>query len=160
MAKVITFGVPSVLHTAASLLIKIQYPNGEEAGLGIVDSFNFTQNQGQKLQFCVDSPMPYAVDQGAAPSSIHGTLSCYLPKGTHLEAMGLVPYRHTVNGTIYQGISKTFNIRLYDRDSLRMIYSLDNCKVSAYSIGFATKNFVKCSLTFEGTWTTPGLPLA
>lgn len=149
----------SRVQTGASLVIKVVLPSGEERAIGFCTSLNFAAINGQKVYYGVDSPFPVTINQAAAPSYVRGTLNVFLIKTSTLESCGLVPYRTDQvdkGGNIYNAAVKPIHIRLYDRDSTALVYSLEYLKVSHYNISIQTKSVVQASLSFEGFYCTPG----
>jgi hypothetical protein len=76
-----------------------------------------------------------------------------------MESAGLVPYRHTGNGDNYLATSEYVKLRLYDRITEALVYSVDNCKVGTYTVTVQAKNVVRVSLQFEGMYVSPGLAI-
>ena len=83
-------------------------------------------------------------------------MTLFLPKGSSPEAAGLVAYRTDSMGNIYNAASKYLHIRLYDRLTTALIYSLDYTKVSGYSVNIRTRTLVQVQLQFESFYATTG----
>lgn len=83
----------SRIITGPSLLIKIKAEGGFETMVGYATDLQINVTQGQKEIFGVDSPFPFEIAQGAAPSMVRGSMAIFILKGTNLETIGLVPYR-------------------------------------------------------------------
>ena len=150
-----------MIHTGPSLVLKVETLTmpGEEKIVGFADSISFTSIQGQRAIYVVDSPFPQEISQGAAPSFCRGTISCYLPKGTTMESAGLVPYRLTKGGKNYLATSEYIKLKLYDRITDALVYAIDNCKVSQYTVTVQARAVIKVSLMFEGMYISPGLAI-
>jgi hypothetical protein len=146
----------SKIITGPSLLIKIKPENGFEQTIGYATDLQLNVAQGQKEIFGVDSPFPFEIAQGAAPSLVRGTMAVYVLKGTNLETIGLVPYRSDDSKETISPNSKYIDINIYDRASKTLIYGIKNCKVSSYTISVSTRNVLRCSLTFSGILLEPG----
>lgn len=147
----------SLLHTAASLLLKVKYDgDSKENVIGFCTDFNYTVTQGQKLIYTVDMVTPVEIAQGAGPSQVRGSMTLFLPKGVTLEAAGLVPYRQDERGNDSMALSKTLTFKIYDRSSSALVASIENCKVGQYSVSITARGIVRCQLTFDGTAVTPG----
>jgi hypothetical protein len=147
----------SVLQTGPSLLVKIFYvADNTEKLIGFASGLNFQVTQGQKPIFVVDSPFPAEIAQAAAPSMVRGSMTLFLPKGSSPEAAGLVAYRTDSMGDIYNAASKYLHLRIYDRVSTALIYSMDYTKVSGYSVNIRTRSHVQVQLQFESLYCTPG----
>lgn len=149
----------SMLHTGASLLLKVKYENGTSKVIGFASNFNYSVTQGQKTTYVVDSPFPAEIAQSAAPSQVRGSLSLYLPKGTTPESVGLVPLRTDANGNNMIATSKYLFFEIYDRATMNLVMSCDYCKVGSYSVGITARGIVQVNLTFEGVYVTPGLTI-
>lgn len=147
----------SLLQTGASLLLKIEYASdGKEKVIGFAKALSYSVQQGQKSTYVVDSPFPVEIAQGAAPSSVRGSMVLYLPKGSNPEAAGLVPYRHGSNGEPNQATSQYMHLKMYDRATNKLVFSCEYCKVSSYTMTIAARGVVECNLSFEGMYLTPG----
>ena len=73
----------SLLHTGASLLLKVAYDTGASKTIGFARNLNFSVSQGQKVTYVVDSIIPAEIAQGAAPSFVKGSLNVFFPEGHH-----------------------------------------------------------------------------
>ena len=147
------------LHTGASLLLKIHYPDsGLEHVIGFARNLSYSVNQGQKLIYVVDSPFPVEVAQGASPSAVRGSLTTYLPKGLTPEAAGLVPYRYQDEVNL-AAASRYIHIRVYDRLANTLVFSCDYCKIGSYTVNIPARGIVEVSFSFEGMFLTPGQSL-
>jgi hypothetical protein len=146
----------SLLHTGTTLLLKIEYTNGAEKVIGFAKSLSYTVSQGQKTTYGVDSPFPVEIAQGAAPSSVRGSLVTYLPKGSSPESMGLVPYRHDVQGSPINAGSRYMALKVYDRATGKIVFICEFCKVGSYSVNVMARGVVECAFQFEGMFVTPG----
>ena len=149
----------SMLHTGASLLLKVAYESGAEKTIGFARSFTYTVNQGQKMTYVVDTPVPVEIAQGAAPSFVKGSLTCYLPKGTTPESVGLVPYRQSAAGDNVAVLSRYLHFRIYDRKTLNLVFECGYCKVGSYTVTVSAKGIAEVSLQFDGMLGTPGITI-
>jgi hypothetical protein len=149
----------SLLHTAASLLLKVRYEDGNSKVIGYASSFSYTVTQGQKAIYTVDSPLPAEIAQSAGPSQVRGNLTIYLPKGTTPESLGLVPMRQGGAGENLMAASKYLAFDIYDRDTSNLVVSCEYCKVGSYSLNIAAKGIVQVNLNFDGILVTPGLTI-
>lgn len=147
----------SFVHTAPSLILKVSHDQGaSEKIIGYATDLSYNVIQGQKLNFGVDSAFPQEIAQGSAQSFVRGTLTVFLPKGTTMEAAGLVPYRQDELGDSAAARSKYMGIRLYDRDTTQLVVSLDYVKIGSYSVTVASRQVVRVSLSFDAIYATPG----
>jgi hypothetical protein len=149
----------SLLHTGASLLLKVGYEDGSEKTIGFARNLNFSVSNGQKVTYVVDQATPAEIAQGAAPSFVKGSLNIYLPKGTNPEAMGLVAYRHDAEGNQIAVLSKHLHFKIYDRATLNLIFTAEYCKVSTWSFVAQARGIVEIQLQFDGVYLTPGLSI-
>lgn len=149
----------SLLHTGASLALKVAYEDGKEKLIGFARNFSYSVSQGQKVTYTVDSPLPQEIAQGAAPSFVKGQLTVFLPKGTTPESVGLVPYRVDAAGTPIGQLSKHIHFRIYDRLTGNKVFMAEYCKVSNYSVVIQARGIVEVSLQFDGVLSTPGLTI-
>lgn len=149
----------SMLHTGASLLLKVKYESGDSKVLGYATSFSYSVSNGQRTIYTVDSPFPAEIAQSAGPSQVRGSLTLYLPKGTTPESEGLVPYRMDAAGNNLIGSSRYLNFEIIDRSTMNLVVALDNCKVSTYTVTIQARGIVQVNLTFEGVTATSGLTL-
>jgi hypothetical protein len=148
----------SLLHTAPSLLLKVQRPGESERLIGYATSLQFTVFQGQKVIPVVDSPIPVQIAQAAGASMVRGQMMIYLPKGMTPETAGLVAYRQDQRGNVFAGNSKYLSVRLYDRLTGQLVFSCDYCKFSDYTVSVRARSVVQCALNFEGLFLNPGNP--
>jgi hypothetical protein len=146
----------SLLQTGASLLLKVQYEDGEEKIIGFCSDLSYTVTQGQKLIYTVDQVTPVEIAQGAGPSQVSGTMNLYLPKGVTMESAGLVPARHDRKGLPAMGLSKAMKVKIYDRSSSALIVALEGVKVGQYTVSVPSRGIVKIQLSFNGMAATPG----
>lgn len=146
----------SKVITGPALRIKIKPEDGFEQLIGFATDLQINIDQGQKAIFGVDSPFPFEIAQGAAPSMVRGTMVVYMLKGTNLESMGLVSYRSDDGRQIISPNSKYIDINIYDRASGILIYGLKMCKISGYTMSVSSRNVLKCSLRFDGILMEPG----
>jgi hypothetical protein len=149
----------SLLHTGASLALRVAYEDGTEKMIGFARNFSYTVTQGQKLTYTVDSPLPQEIAQGASPMVVKGSITLYLPKGTTPESVGLVPYRTDAQGRIINVLSKHLHFRIYDRFTQNLVFTAEYCKVANYTVSIQTRGIAEVSLTFDGILSTPGLTL-
>jgi hypothetical protein len=149
----------SLLHTGASLLLKVAYEDGKEKIIGFARGLSFTVSQGQKVTYTVDSPMPQEIAQGATAMFVKGSLTVYLPKGTTPESVGLVPFRNSADGAPINGLSKAMHFRIYDRQTLNKIMSAEYCKVGMVTVTVQARGIVEVNLQFDGVMLTPGLAI-
>ncbi len=149
----------SLLHTGASLALKVAYEDGGEKLIGFAKGLTYSVSQGQKVTYTVDSPLPQEIAQGAAPSFVKGALTLYLPKGTTPESVGLVPYRVDLGGNPIGQLSRIMHFRVYDRLTGNRIMACEYCKVSTYTVSAVIRGIVEVSLQFDGVLLTPGLSL-
>lgn len=146
----------ALLHAAPDMVLKVRNRGGEERTIGYCSGLSFTVTQGQKMIYVVDSPFPQEISQGAGPSFVRGTMNLYLPKGMTLESAGLVPYRKDIEGDHFLATSSYSNFMLYDRATEYLVYSIDHCKVSQYTVNVESKKLVRVQMQFEGMLLTPG----
>lgn len=149
----------SLLHTGASLALKVAYDSGQEKLIGFARGLSWTVSQGQKSTYTVDSPLPQEIAQGAAPSFVKGSLTVYLPKGTTPESVGLVPYRVDAGGQPVGQLSKIIHFRVYDRLTGNRVMAAEYCKVGMYTVTIQARGIVEVSLQFDGILATPGLTI-
>jgi hypothetical protein len=147
----------SLLHSGASLLLKVGYETGQSKTIGYARNLTYTVSNGQKMIFVVDSPIPAEIAQNAAPTMVKGSLTVYLPKGTNPEAMGLVSYRVDSKGAYIGALSKFISFQVFDRFTLNVIMSLEFCKVGSYTVTAQARGIVEVQLSFDGQLATPGL---
>jgi hypothetical protein len=149
----------SLLHTGASLLLKIQYETGQNKTIGYARNLSYTVTQGSKMTFVVDSPIAAEIAQGATPQMVKGSITTYLPKGSTPETLGLVPFRIANDGTYISALSKYMSFQVYDRKTLNIVMALEFCKVSSYTVTAAARGVVEVNLQFDGILATPGLTI-
>ena len=149
----------SMLHTGASILLKVSYEDGAEKTIGFARNFSYAVVQGQKLTYTVDSVIAAEIAQGASPSFVKGSLTVYLPKGTTPESIGLVPYRTDETGNNIAATSKFIHFHLYDRATLNKIFSCEYCKVGSYTVAVSARGVAEVSLQFDGLLGTPGVTI-
>ena len=149
----------SLLHTGASLLLKVAYEDGTEKSIGFARNLTYSVSNGQKSTYVVDQATPAEIAQGAAPSFVKGSLTVYLPKGTTPESLGLVPYRVDENGDNIAVLSRYLHLRIYDRLTLNQVFSCEFCKFGNYTVGIQARGVVEVNLQFDGQLGTPGLTL-
>ena len=149
----------SLLHTGASLALKVAYEDGTEKMIGFARNFSYTVSQGQKITYTVDSSLPQEIAQMAAPSFVRGQLTVYLPKGTTPESVGLVPYRVDAAGLPIGQLSKLIHFRIYDRLTGNRVMSAEHCKVSTYTVSIQARGIVELNMQFDGVLMTPGLTI-
>lgn len=151
-------GIPSLLNTAPSLIVKIAYEgDGKERIIGYASNLSMRVSQGQREIFVVDSPFPAEIAQAAGQSMVRGSMSIFLPKGQTPESLGLVPQRILNHDPNYAAMaaSKHFHLRIYDRLSTQLMFSIDFCKVGEYSVNIQARQVVRCELSFSGMYLTP-----
>jgi hypothetical protein len=146
----------SLLHTGASLLLRVRYDNGDSKIVGFARNFSYSVSGGQKSTFVVDSPFPAEIAQSASPSQVRGTITVYLPKGSTPESAGLVPYRTDANGLNLAAGSRYMAFEVYDRLTSGLVAACEYCKVSNYSVSIAARGVVQVTLTFDGILLNPG----
>jgi hypothetical protein len=149
----------SLLHTGASLLLKVAYDVGQAKTIGFAHNLSYSVSQGQKVTYVVDSCIPAEIAQGAGPSFVKGSLNVFFPKGTTPESVGLVPYRIGPDGSQYAQLSKYLSFQIFDRKTLSLIMALEQCKVGSYSFVAQARGVVQLSLQFDGILATPGVTL-
>ena len=149
----------SILQTGPSMVVKIKQEDGEEKTIGFADAINFSPTTGLKPIHVVDSPFPAEIATAAGASMVSGNMSLYLPKGTSMESLGLVPYRRKGEET-WLGASKYLSIRVYDRSTEKIVYSMDFCKFSGYTVGIAARSVVKITAQFTGMFAVAGSELS
>jgi hypothetical protein len=147
----------SLLHTGASLLLKVGYEDGTAKTIGFARGLQFSVSQGQKVTYVVDSIIPAEIAQGAGPSFVKGSLNVLFPKGTTPESVGLVPYRVAQDGSQTAQLSKYMSFQVMDRATLNLILALEFCKVGSYTFVAQARGVVEISLQFDGMLATPGL---
>lgn len=149
----------SLLHTGASLLLKVSYDVGQTKTIGFARNLSFSVSQGQKVTYVVDSIIPAEIAQGAAPSFVKGSLNVFFPKGTTPESLGLVPYRIGPDGSQYAQLSKYMTFQILDRQTLNLVMGLEQCKIGSYNFVAQARGIVELQLSFDGILATPGLTL-
>jgi hypothetical protein len=149
----------SMLHTGASLLLKVKYENGTSKVIGYATGFTYSVTQGQKAIYTVDNPMPAEIAQSAGPSQVRGSLVLFLPKGTTPESEGLVPFRVDGAGNNIMASSGYMNFEIYDRATMNLVVALEYCKVGNYTVSMMARGIVQVNLTFEGIMATSGMAL-
>jgi hypothetical protein len=152
-------GLPSLIHAAPALLVKIAYESdSKERIIGYASGLTFRVSQGQKEIYVVDSPFPAEIAQAASQSAVKGSMSIFLPKGQTPESLGLVPHRvlNKSGDIASMAASKYFHLRVYDRLSTELVFSADFCKVGEYSVSIQARQVVRCELSFTGLYMTPG----
>lgn len=149
----------SLLHTGASLALRVAYEDGKEKLIGFARGLAYTVSNGQKVTYTVDSPLPQEIAQGAAPTFVKGSVTLYLPKGTTPESVGLVPYRNDAAGDPIGQLSRSIHFRIYDRFTGNLVLACEYCKVGTYTVVVQARGIVEISLQFDGTLSTPGLTL-
>lgn len=149
----------SMIHTGASLYLKVKYEDGDSKVIGFATNFSYTVTNGQKSTFVVDSPVPAEIAQSAGPAQVRGNLTIFLPKGTTPESAGLIPYRTDEAGNNLAATSRYLSFEIYDRSTNNLVFSCDYCKVGTYSVSIVARGIVMVALTFDGIRVTPGLTL-
>lgn len=144
-------GLPSSLYAAPNLVVKVQYQGGNEATVGYATNLVYRVTQGQKPIFTVDSPFPAEIAQGASPSFVQGSMTLFLPKGTTVESMGLVPRRLGQQGEIIVALSQYYDINVYNKETNELVVSIQRAKVGDYTVTIGSRNVVVVSLNFIGT---------
>lgn len=148
----------SIIQTGPSMIVKVKAEDGEEKTIGFVDAISFNQTTGSKPIFVVDNPFPAEIANAAGQSMVNGNISMYLPKGTSLESLGMVPYKRQGEKT-WLGATKYLSIRIYDRSSESIVYSLDFVKFNGYTVNIAARSVVKLTAQFSGMYATTGAEL-
>jgi hypothetical protein len=152
-------GFPSLIHTGASLLVKVKPDQGTEKIIGFATNLTYTVTQGQKSIFVVDSPFPAEIAQSAAPSFVKGSLTLYMPKGSTMESAGLVPYRTSQDGQNSAAKSKYLDLSIYDRLTNQAVMTCKFCKVGQYTVNIPARGIVSITLSFDGMILEPGYAL-
>jgi len=150
----------SMLRTGPNMFLKVAYEGTPEKLIGYAQSLAWSQSQGQKPIFTVDSPFAQEIAQGAGPSSIRGQVTLYMPKGSDPVRAGLVPPTTDIkkkNGEPLHTTSKYLHWRFYDRYTQEISFALNNVKVSNWSATIVAKQVVKVTLTFEGIFFESGI---
>lgn len=157
-------------HTGATLVMRVAYESGDEKTIGFVKNLTFSVVNGQKVTYGVDSVLPVEIAQGASASFVKGSMNIFLPKGSTVESLGLVPHRQKSGpsaGDVEGGtqsnniaaLSKYMHIRIYDRSTQNLVLSADYCKIGSYTFGVSAKGLVEVSLQFDGIYATPGFAI-
>jgi hypothetical protein len=149
----------SLLHTGASLLLKVSYDAGQSKTIGFAKNLSFSVSQGQRVTYVVDSIIPAEIAQGAGASFVKGSINVFLPKGCTMESVGLVPYRIDKDGSQIAQLSKYLTFQVLDRATLNLVMALEYCKVGSYSFVAQARGIVEISMQFDGILATPGLTL-
>jgi hypothetical protein len=147
----------SLLHTGASLLLKVGYEDGTNKTIGYARNLSYTVTNGQKMTYVVDSPVAAEIAQGAGPMMVKGSLTVFLPKGNTPESLGLVSYRVDADGSYLSILSKYISFQVFDRATLNVIMALEYCKVSNYTVTVQARGIAEVNLQFDGQLATPGL---
>jgi hypothetical protein len=145
----------SLIHTGATVIVKIARKSQAEQTIGYATSVQYSVTQGQKSIFCVDSPFPYQISQGAGPSIVRGQISIYMMKGCTPEQLGLVSYRQDAAGNIFMANSEYVSLRIYDRSTGQLLMGLESMKVSDYTVMVRARSIVQCIMNFEGMFANP-----
>ena len=151
----------SSLRTGPNLSLRVSYENSSEPEkiIGYASNLSFSQNNGQKPIYTVDSPFIQELAQGAGPSSIRGNVTLFMPKGSDPVRAGLVAPTtniETKDGLPLQVTSSYLNWRFYDRYTQELAFAINLVKVSSWSVSVTAKQVVRVSLTFEGTFFESG----
>jgi len=144
-------GLPSSIHAAPNLMVKVQYQAGDETTIGYATNLVYRVHQGQKPIFTVDSPFPTEIAQAAAPSFVQGSMTLFLPKGTTIESMGLVPRRLGDKGEFIAALSQYYDINIYNVETNELVVSIQRAKVGDYTVTIGARNIVIVNLNFIGT---------
>ena len=145
----------SLIHTGATVVVKIARKSAAEQTIGYATALQYSVTQGQKPIFCVDSPFPYQIAQGAGPSMVRGQMSIYMMKGCTPEQLGLVAYRQDAAGNIFATNSEYISLRIYDRATGTLLMGLESVKFGDYTVAFRARSIVQCLLNFEGLFANP-----
>lgn len=144
----------SMLRTAPNMFFKVSYDSGTpEKLIGYASGLTWSQSQGQKPIFTVDSPFPQELAQGAAPTMIRGTVTLYMPKGSDPVRAGLVPPTTDISkkDDVPLHVASTYlNWRFYDRYTQELAFAINSVKVSAWTANITAKQVVRVNLQFEG----------
>lgn len=147
----------SLAHAGPTLSVKVFYPDiGTEKLIGFASDLTFDVTQGQKAQFVVDSPFPAQIDQAAGQSSVKGSITLFLPKGSTPESSGLVPFRKDQDGGIAIAATKYIDLRIYDRATSGLLYIIEGFKASQTSVAIGSRRVVQVRLQFEARYLTVG----
>lgn len=158
----------SYLRTGPNLLLKVSYEKSDitEKIIGYAQNLSFSQALGQKPIFTVDSPFIQELAQAAAPTSIRGTVTLFMPKGSDPVRAGLVTPATDIAGSFGNGekddlplhsVSRSLNWRFYDRYTQELAFAINKVKVSQWSATITAKQVVRVSLQFEGTFFESGV---
>ena len=143
----------SVLYTGPNLALRVKYDKtSTEKLIGYATNFNISATTGQKSIHTVDSPMIAELAQGAAPIAVSGSVTLYLPKGSDPIRSGLVPPvidRGSI-GEPANARSRSMHWRIYDRVTQELVFGVDFCKVSGYSMSIQAKGVVQVQIQFTG----------
>lgn len=152
----------SSIRTTAHVILKIQPENGTEKSIGMVTAISLNVGQGSKPIYGVDSPFPQEIAAGGSASQVNLQMSLVILKGTNLESLGVVPYRHgnkAINiGTdlLFLGNSKYFNLRLYDRITGDLFYGVENCRVNSFTITGQPRAILRAEVSISGMYLQTG----
>jgi len=143
----------SILYTAPNLALKIRYEKtGVEKLIGYATGFSMSVTTGQKPLYTVDSPVISELALGAAPMAVSGSVTLYLPKGSDPVRSGLVPpvVERQDTTQVANARSRSSHWRLYDRLTQELVFGVDFCKVTGYSISLQSKGVVQVQVQFTG----------
>ena len=144
----------SILYTGPNLALKLQYDSTKvEKLIGYASNFNFSVNTGLKNIYTVDSPLIAEIALGATPMAVTGSITVYLPKGTDPMRAGLVPpvVERGNSGEVALARSRAAHWRIYDRATQELVFGIDFCKVSSFSMSVQAKGVVQVQIQFTGT---------
>lgn len=141
------------------MFLKVGYESDPEKMIGYASNLSFSQNLGQRAIYTVDSPFIQELAQGAGPSSIRGSVTLYMPKGSDPIRAGLVAPStniETKDGVPVHVLSKYLHWKFYDRFSKELAFAINDVKVGEWSATIAAKSVVRVTLSFEGTFYESG----
>lgn len=151
----------SIIQTGSSLRLAVAFEkDGNERTIGYATSFSVSQSLGGQPIFGVDSIFPQEIALAGSPSSIQGSMTIYMLKGTDPIRMGLVAPvvdpNSSKNNFPQQAPSRYIHFRLYDRATNELVISAEFCKVLGWSFATQARSSVIVNLSFAGMWLAYG----
>jgi hypothetical protein len=146
--------LPKVLISAPELIVRV---NGKT--IGYASGLNWSQTQGQKMTFGVDSPFPQEISQGSAPSFVSGSMTVYRLKNSSPEEQGIIaprtPGGTPIANTSIQGAAKYSVIELVDRQTKATILRFNGVMFASQSWSVQSRDIVQGVVSFQGITSTP-----
>jgi len=152
----------SLLRTGPNMVLKVSYDNANtpEKIIGYAQNISFSANQGQKIIYTVDSPFPQEIAQGASGTSVRGSVTLFMPKGSDPVRAGLVPPTTDIGASNDRPLhvtSKYLHWKFYDRYTQELAFAINLVKVDKWSANIGARSTVRVNLTFEGIFYEPGV---